>query len=309
MDNDNLMELFDEENIGVYGPYETDLGLAIYRIREIVAENQTTFSDAKSDIRNLLASEKAKNETFKILEDLNNEVAAGQTLEDLASRFSISIELLEIENNELPDRFKRDPNAKALFDNASDQITEFIVLTDNSLLAIKLDKEIKSRSLDLTEVSEDIEKILQKENILIAAKSYFDKKLNIKNESFLNQLFEMNSREDIFVEIKNKKVFRFNLDTKMTQELMERIFSLEEKEFLFFYDDSKLFLAFVETITPNDIDNELKSTLTAQRKEFFKRSLRQNFINNYLNFIKQNTEIKVNERLIESTLLNLRRTS
>ena len=134
-----------------------------------MAENQTTFSDAKSDIRNLLASEKAKNETFRILEDLNNEVAAGQTLEDLASKFSISIELLEIENDELPDRFKRDANAKALFDNASDQITEFTVLTDNSLLAIKLDKEIKSRSLDLTEVSEDIEKILQKENILIAA--------------------------------------------------------------------------------------------------------------------------------------------
>ena len=161
----------------------------------------------------------------------------------------------------------------------------------------------------MTEVTEDIEKILQKENILIAAKSYFDKNLNTTNKSFLNQLFEMNSREDIFVEIKNKKVFRFNLDTKMTPELMERIFSLEEKEFLLFYDDSKLFLAFVETITPNDIDNELKSTLTAQRKEFFKRSLRQNFINNYLNFIKQNTEIKVNERLIESTLLNLRRTS
>ena len=90
---------------------------------------------------------------------------------------------------------------------------------------------------------------------------------------------------------------------------MARIFSLEEKEYLFFYHGSKLFLAFVETITPNDIDSELNNTLTAQRKEFFKRSLRQNFINNYLNFIKQNTEIKVNERLIESTLLNLRRTS
>ncbi len=307
-DNDNLMELFDKENIGIYGPYETDLGSAIYRIREIVEESQTTLSDAKNDIRSLLASEKAKNETFKILEDLNNEVAAGQTLEDLASRFSISIELLEIENDVLPDRFNRDPDAKALFDNASDQITAFTVLTDNSLLAIKLDKEVKSRSLDLTEVSEDIKNILQKENILIAAKSYFDKKLST-NKSFLNQLFEMNVREDIFVEIKNKKVFRFNLDTKMTQELMERIFSLEEKEFLIFYDDSKLFLAFVETITPNDIDNELKSTLTAQRKEFFKRSLRQNFINNYLNFIKQNTEIKVNDKLIESTLLNLQRTS
>ena len=46
----------------------------------------------------------------------------------------------------------------------------------------------------------------------------------------------------------------------------------------------------------------------SQRKEFYKRSLRQNFINNYLNFIKQDTDINVNELLIESTLLNLRRT-
>ena len=84
---------------------------------------------------------------------------------------------------------------------------------------------------------------------------------------------------------------------------------IRDREYLFFYDGSKLFLAFVETITPDDIDNELKSTLTAQRKEFFKRSLRQNFINNYLNFIKENTEIKVNDKLIESTLLNLQRTS
>ena len=52
----------------------------------------------------------------------------------------------------------------------------------------------------------------------------------------------------------------------------------------------------------------LKPRLPYNGKEFFKRSLRQNLINNYLNFIKQNTDITVNEGLIESTLLNLRRT-
>ena len=307
-ENKNLKDLFNKENVGIYGPYETDLGLAIYRVREISAEKQLTFSDSESDIKNLLASERAKNETFKLLEDLNNEVAAGQTLEDLASEFSLSIETLEIENNELPDRLKKDPNTKALFENVSDQITEFTLLADNSLLAIKLDSEIKSSSLSLTEASEEVEEILRKENTIIAAKSYLDKKLNPINESFLNQLFIMNTDEEVFVEIKKKKVFRFNIDTQITQELMKRIFSLQEKEFLFFYDKSKLFIAFVETITPDDINDELKRTLMSQRKEFFKRSLRQNFINNYLNFIKQDTDINVNEQLIESTLLNLRST-
>ena len=89
---------------------------------------------------------------------------------------------------------------------------------------------------------------------------------------------------------------------------MEKIFSIKEKEFILFNINSKLFLAFVENITPNDIDKKLKRTLLKQREQIFKQSLRQNFINNYLNFIKQDTDIKVNEGLIESTLLNLRRT-
>ncbi|MFL2793704.1 MAG: SurA N-terminal domain-containing protein [Paracoccaceae bacterium] len=307
-ENKNLREIFNKKNIGIFGPYETDLGLAIYRIREITAENQRSFADSEGDIRNLLASEKAKNETFKLLEDLNNEVAAGRTLEDLASEFSLSMETLEIKNNKLPDRLKKDPNAEALFDNAGDQITEFTLLADNSLLAIKVDNEIKSKSLSLKEASKEIEGILLKENTLNAAKSYFDKKLKRISESFLNQLFEMNSEKEIFVEIKKKKVFRFNSDSEVTQEVMKRIFLLQEKKFLFFYNNSKLFIAFVETITPNDINDELKRTLMSQRKELFKRSLRQNFINNYLNFIKQNTDINVNEPLIENTLLNLRST-
>lgn len=307
-DNENLTELFTKEKIGIYGPYKTDLGLALYRIREIIAENETSFLGAKSDIKKLLASEKARNEMFEILEDLNNEVAAGQTLEDLESKFSISIESLEIENNKLPDRFQNDPNVENLFKNASDQITEFILLADNSLLAMKVEDEKKERNLSLKEASKDIEEILHKENTLIATKSYFDKNLDLTKENFLTQIFEMNRNEEILVEIKNKKVFRFNTNTQLTPEIMRQIFSLRKKELKFFFDKSKLFLVFVENITPNDIGKELKRTLMSQREEFLKRSLRQNFINNYLNFIRQNTDINVNENLIESTLSNLRRT-
>ena len=306
--NINLKKLFDKKTIGVYGPFETDLGLSIYRIREINAENQITFSDAKSEIRTLLAAEIAKDEIFKLLEDLNNEVAAGQTLEDLAPKFSLSLEILEIENNALPERFEKDPNAKELFDDVSEQITEFVLLGDNSLLAVKLDNELKSRALTLAEASKDIKELLLKENLLIGAKAYFDKKLKPGNENFLNELFEMNSSEEVFVEVKNRKLFRFNPDSQVTKEDMEKIFSIKEKEFILFYINSKLFLAFVENITPNDIDKEIKRTLLKQREQFFKQSLRQNFINNYLNFIKQDTDIKVNEGLIEGTLLNLRRT-
>ena len=115
-----------------------------------------------------------------------------------------------------------------------DQITEFILLKDNSLLAMKVEDEKEERNLSLKEAAKDIEEILYKENTLIAAKSYFDKNLDLRNESFLTQIFKMNSNEEVLVEIKNKKVFRFNIDTQLTPEIMGRIFSLRKKEFLFF---------------------------------------------------------------------------
>ena len=83
----------------------------------------------------------------------------------------------------------------------------------------------------------------------------------------------------------NKTIASANFRKPKSMKDMERIFSIKQKEFILFYINSKLFLAFVENITPNDIDQELKRTLLKQREQFFKQSLRQNFINNYLNFI------------------------
>ena len=144
----------------------------------------------------------------------------------------------------MPERFKIDPNAKELFDNVSDQITEFVLLADNSLLAVKLDDELKSRALTLAEASKDIEELLLKKNLLIGAQAYFDKKLKPGNENFLNQLFEMNIGEEVFVEVKNRKLFRFNPDSQVTKGDMEKIFSIKQKEFILFYINSKLFLQF-----------------------------------------------------------------
>ena len=134
-----------------------------------------------------------------------------------------------------PNQFKDDQSARTLFENASDQITEFVMLNDNSLIAMKVDDEIKSRNLSLEEVSRDIAEILHNENTLITTKSYFDNKLDQKNESFLNQLFEMNSDEEILVEVKNRKIFRFNIDKQLTKELMQQdIFSKGKRILILF---------------------------------------------------------------------------
>ena len=70
--------------------------------------------------------------------------------------------------------------------SASDQITEFILLKDNSLLAMRVEDEKEERNLSLKK-TKDIEEILLRK-ILIAAKSTFDKNLDLRNENFLTNI-------------------------------------------------------------------------------------------------------------------------
>ena len=209
-DNDNYSELFKEKKVGIYGPLETDLGLAIYRIREIIPEREVDFYEAKTDIKYILASENAENEMLKTLEKLNNEIAAGQVLEDLAQNFPLLIETIEIENDQVPSRFAKDPDLEKLFKNVREEITEFTLLADNSLIAVKLVKEIKSENLSLAEASEKIENKLTKANTVSAARSYFKQKLTPTDSNFLDLLFNMNKKEALFIEVKKKKIYRFN---------------------------------------------------------------------------------------------------
>ena len=83
----------------------------------------------------------------------------------------------------------------------------------------------------------------------------------------------MNIDEEVFVEIKNRKVFRFNIDSQITKGANgANISLLGKKNFILFYITLSFFLAFVENITPNDIDKELKRTLLTQREKFFKKA-------------------------------------
>ena len=304
----NFGDLFRKKDIGIYGPYQTDLGTALYRINQIIPEKKISYLEAKKDIKKFLASDKAKEASFELLEKLNNDIAAGQTIDDLKLEFMLSVETLEIEDDILPEKFRETPLVTDLYKNSTEEISEFTMLSNGSLIAIKLIKDVEARNLNLEEASKKIKNILTQKNILIATKVFFDKKIGSRDD-FLNELFRLNNESEIFVEIKKKKIYRFNLNNQLTLERMKKLFMGKKNDFFVFFDDSRLFVAFIEKIKPDDIGEEQKRTLIAQRIEFYKDNLKQNFINNYLNFIKQTTEISVNEKLIESTLLNLRRNS
>ncbi|MEM8656929.1 MAG: SurA N-terminal domain-containing protein, partial [Pseudomonadota bacterium] len=75
---------------GVYGPVQSDLGPSLYRLNGILAANTRTLEDVADEIRAELASEAAVNEVLDLIDPVEDLLAAGATLEEVAQETGLA---------------------------------------------------------------------------------------------------------------------------------------------------------------------------------------------------------------------------
>jgi peptidyl-prolyl cis-trans isomerase D len=75
----------------VVGPFDSDLGPALFRVNAVLAAEETTFEDAAPDLRAELANERARSQIAAASEGINDLVAGGATLEDLVARSDLKL--------------------------------------------------------------------------------------------------------------------------------------------------------------------------------------------------------------------------
>jgi peptidyl-prolyl cis-trans isomerase D len=68
------------------GPFATDLGPALFRMNAVLAAETVTFDQARPDLRDELATDRARRVIDDQMDQINDFLAGGATLEDLASR-------------------------------------------------------------------------------------------------------------------------------------------------------------------------------------------------------------------------------
>ena len=77
--------VFAAEPGAVVGPAPSDLGPALFRINGVLEAQTTTFEQARPDLRDALALDRARRVIEGLAQSLDDELAAGATLEELAA--------------------------------------------------------------------------------------------------------------------------------------------------------------------------------------------------------------------------------
>lgn len=141
---------------GVAGPVMSDLGPALFRMNAVLAAQETSFEDARDELRAELAQDRARRVIADSVTDIDDRLAAGATVEELAQETDMQLgEIAYVPG--LHDGIA----AYDAFREAADALQEgdfpeVVELEDGGIFAMRLDEVIAPRLRPFDEVSDDV---------------------------------------------------------------------------------------------------------------------------------------------------------
>jgi peptidyl-prolyl cis-trans isomerase D len=135
----------------VLGPYDSPIGPALFRVNAVLNEQITTFEEARSELRSLLAADRARRVIDAQIENIDDLLAGGATIEDLADETDMKLGQIDW-HPALSDRI----GGYTAFRQAAEAVTkedfpQVLQLEDDGIFALRLDEVVEPaiRPLDV----------------------------------------------------------------------------------------------------------------------------------------------------------------
>ncbi|AGT07871.1 peptidyl-prolyl cis-trans isomerase D [Paracoccus aminophilus JCM 7686] len=130
---------------GVTGPLPTNLGPALFSMNAILEPVNTTFEEAKPELRGEAALDRARRQIDEMRSQIDDELASGATLEDLAKDKGLELGKIDWTQSEEP--AQGSIAGYPAFRSAAGQVTtqdfaELKELDDGGIFALRLDETV-----------------------------------------------------------------------------------------------------------------------------------------------------------------------
>lgn len=141
---------------GVAGPAESPLGPALYRVNAILAPQETPFEAARDELRSELAADRARRAIDAMIDDVDDRLAAGATLEDVAAETDLQVETIELRPDSEAPIAGYEAFREAAAEAGEGDFPEVRRLEDGGIFALRLDRVEPPRVPPLDEVRAEV---------------------------------------------------------------------------------------------------------------------------------------------------------
>ena len=274
-------------NVGeVVGPVETDLGPVIFRIREIIPAKTTSFEEVKPE----LDKEYKLSEAIKLIderiEDSQNLLAAGGTLEELNKEIGFSVENI-LFNSEANIPILEN---KIFFDTAQtakvNDFPEIKELPNGGLFALRVDQTVDARQKDIDEVRTELTNAWQKQEL----------------QNKLDEIAkDMLSKHQYKGKILNfNKITRDKVLPELPENIVEEAFNLSTGEGTVISGDEESFILRLKNVSNADLSSDTAKLLVSQLKNQISNSLSADLFESFANMARVNSKLDLNEQAVNA---------
>ena len=287
----------------IVGPINGELGFELYKVNKIIPEFVLGEEKAKSQIINEIQLENSLNKLSEMIPEVEDMIASGETLEEIARKYQMNIENIEIsKGDELPKKY-RNKNLKTYFDQASNDNSDLLQIEDNTFISIRLDKEIEP-------IIPSFEKIY--DQLLIDYKisqilELMEKDLNeVITKYTLDEAVKLNKIIHLFDDKINRETNdSFKILNKLT---VENIFQNSVGDFVIqkMNENKNPYLILIETtkIIPASSKSAYDKVLKNIQNQV-NEQVKNDLITSLLNSLRQTYEPKVNYELLNQIIDNI----
>ena len=173
--------LFEANEIGIYGPVDTDLGPALFRINAVTLAQHIKYSDAREELTAEFVGEESRLLINEMVTDIDDLLAQGLTLEEIAEETDMTLNTISIDTNSEEGIAAYDGFRIEAFSAIKGGYPELKELSDGGIFALRLDELIQPSLRPFNDVKQKVAQdwaITEDNKSLVALAANITKKLD-----------------------------------------------------------------------------------------------------------------------------------
>ena len=285
--------LFGSSDTGLFGPVESALGPALFRVNAVLEGQFTPFEDARAELAEELALELARDRIADSIESYEDLLAGGATLEELVSETELRLDRIRLgpdSSEGIAEHAEFRTAAEAL---SEDDFPELTNLADGGVFAARLDSIVPPALRPFDGAREDVSAAWHDHRLAELLMGHAEDLLNgLRSGKSLTELgFDPNYEEE---------TGRLSYVPNAPPGTVEEVFGLAVGEAAVVGQGLEVGLVRLDSVNQVDLDGEAATALREALSRQFAVSTGGDVFRLYSEFLQRDAGIKIDHATIES---------
>jgi len=291
--------VFGTEETGVYGPVAGTLGPAIFNINAAIPATIVAFEDVRDQFRDEIATEQAQSLLASKLGHIEDLIAGGVTLEDIAGDSDMELRQFDLNANTEAELGLDAAFFAEAYSASAGEERDLVELPGGTVVALRVDEIIPPRLQPFEDVAEQANAAATSAANLEAATAYAQElKAQVEAGADLSAtLGAIGTAPNVAT-----NVTRTNTPSGLPPSVGQDIFGLEAEAVATFPSENGAYIIRIDSVAPFDPESVNGQSFLSQAEAQIKEDITNDIYILFAGGVVANTDITINQGMISQIL-------